>query len=77
MPVEPSPNQCKKKTMALDADSLHMVTDFGTLDASKYTSVHLNNKLDWTLNTVTLYRMGQNRLPTEEMQVSWSAEGHF
>ncbi len=38
-------------------------------------SVHLNNKLDWTNNTNTLYRKGQSRLSAEETQVFWSAEG--
>lgn len=36
--------------------------DIERLDSYKYLGVHLNNKLDWTHNTMALYKRGQSRL---------------
>ncbi|KAF7649195.1 hypothetical protein LDENG_00145510 [Lucifuga dentata] len=36
--------------------------DIETVESYKYLGVHLNNKLDWSVNTDVLYKKGQSRL---------------
>ncbi|KAI4896805.1 hypothetical protein NFI96_008135 [Prochilodus magdalenae] len=36
--------------------------DIEIVDSYKYLGVHLNNKLDWSVNTTALYKKGQSRL---------------
>ncbi|KAI4898445.1 hypothetical protein NFI96_000501 [Prochilodus magdalenae] len=37
-------------------------TDIERVDSYKYLGVHLNNKLDWSVNTTALHKKGQSRL---------------
>ena len=36
--------------------------DIEVVDSDKFLGVHLNNKLDWSVNTHALYKRGQSRL---------------
>lgn len=49
------------------------IVDSYNLGVRVQSSVHLSNKLDWSINTTALYRKGQSRLSAEETQVLWSA----
>ncbi|KAI4892844.1 hypothetical protein NFI96_004929 [Prochilodus magdalenae] len=48
-------------------------TDIERVDSYKYLGVHLNNKLDWSVNTTALHKKGQSRLYLLRRQVMWSA----